>query len=162
MSMQALETAGTGMSAERVRMDVIADNLANANSTRREDGEGPYMRKTVTFEPRSEEQPRALGQFEPPSGLKKFRALSSQGQSMNLDPGHGVRAKSIQEAEGEPKRVHQPGHPDANDEGYVEKPNVNPVEEMVDMIGASRSYEANVSTVENSKQMIQQAMSILQ
>ncbi|MGM0380683.1 MAG: flagellar basal body rod protein FlgC [bacterium] len=141
----AINTAGSGLTAERTRMDVISDNIANANTTRTEDG-GPYMRKVVQFEPRGEEETLL-------SGLTP----SEPGQS-NI--GKGVRVRSITEADGEARRMYEPKHPDANEEGYVLKPNVDPAKEMVDMITATRAYEANVSSIDSAKKMFNEALRI--
>lgn len=143
---QAINASASGMTAERLRMDVIADNLANASATRTEDG-GPYMRKVVTMEPRSE---------------TRFGTLVSMlsNRESTITAGHGVRVTGIQQADGEPRRIYDPEHPDANEDGYVLMPNVEPTKEMVDMITASRAYEANVSSIESSKQMFNQALQI--
>ncbi len=144
----AIDTSATGMTAERLRMDTIADNLANSNTTRTEDG-GPYMRKVVRLEPREKKE----------RGIPGLISLPRQGLSAR-DSGRGVRATEITEAEGEPKRVHDPSHPDAGEDGYVEKPNVEPVKEMVDMITASRAFQANTTAVESAKQMFNRALQI--
>lgn len=143
---QAIDSSASGMTAERLRMDVIADNLANASATRTEGG-GPYMRKVVTMEPREETRFGALV------------SLMESGES-TVTAGQGVRVTGIEQAEGEPRRIYDPEHPDANAEGYVLMPNVEPTKEMVDMITASRAYEANVSAIEASKQMFNQALQI--
>jgi len=146
MSMfRAIDTAGSGLTAERTRMDVISDNLANANTTRTEDG-GPYMRKVVQFEPRRENE----------SLLAKLKPSGPAHSGV----GNGVRVRSITEAGGEPRHVHEPNHPDANEEGYVLKPNVDPAKEMVDMITATRAYEANVSSIDSAKRMFNEALRI--
>lgn len=148
--MNAITTSGSGLTAERLRMEVGADNLANANSTRTEDG-GPYKRKVVALEPREGND----GSF---PDVDTDTILPGQPPT---DPGNGVRVKQIQEADGDPRRAYKPDHPDANDNGYVLYPNVDPVEEMVDLMGASRSYEANVSAIESAKNMFNQAMRIM-
>ncbi len=143
----AINTSASGLTAERLRMDVISDNLANVNTTRTEDG-GPYMRKVVSLEPRN--------------GDSTFPSISSlvPGESANKEAGNGVRVRGIVEAEGEPKRTYSPQHPDANEEGYVLKPNVEPVKEMVDMITASRAYQANTTAISTSKKMFKQGLNI--
>jgi len=142
---RAIDTAGSGLTAERTRMDVISDNLANANTTRTEDG-GPYMRKVVQFEPRQENE----------SLLTGFKPSTPSKQQL----GNGVRVRAITEADGDPRHVYEPEHPDANDEGYVLKPNVDPAKEMVDMITATRAYEANVSSIDSAKKMFNEALQI--
>ncbi|MFB6356034.1 MAG: flagellar basal body rod protein FlgC [bacterium] len=142
-----IDTAASGMTAERMRMDVISDNLANANTTRTEDG-GPYMRKVVRLEPRQDEKSGML----PDVSIDGF---SSQ------HPGNGVRVVGIEQAEGKPRRVFRPNHPDANEEGYLKMPNVEPTKEMVDMITASRAFTANTKAIKTAKGMFNQALQIM-
>jgi flagellar basal-body rod protein FlgC len=129
----SLGISGSGMTAERMRMDVIAENLANADTTRTEDGT-PYRRKEVV--------------------------LQSAGSSFQnvLD---GVQVAGIVDDPTPPRRVYEPGHPDADAQGYVTLPNVNPVTEMVDLITSSRGYEANVTAMNAAKQMFTKTFDIL-
>jgi flagellar basal-body rod protein FlgC len=128
-----LSISASGMTAERLRMDVIAENLANADTTRGPDGK-PYRRKEVVLE-------AAGGSFE---------------QTLN-----GVQVAGIAEDSSPARRVYDPGHPDADKDGYVSLPNVEPVSEMVDLITASRGYEANVQALQASKQMFVKTLDIL-
>jgi flagellar basal-body rod protein FlgC len=145
----SINIAATGLSAERVRIDVIADNMANVNTTRTAEG-GPFRRSRVIMRPRVE-SPYWRSPFLP--------------DSMDNGIGRGVRVAEIQKdyASENPLRW-DPTHPDAVKsgprEGYVELPNVDIVTEMVDLISASRSYEANSSIIEGSKAMFQRAMDI--
>jgi flagellar basal-body rod protein FlgC len=145
----SINIAATGLSAERVRLDVIADNMANVNTTRTDEG-GPYRRSRVVMRPRVE-SPYWRSPFLP--------------DSMDNGIGRGVRVAEIQKdlAAENPLRW-DPTHPDAIKsgprQGYVELPNVDVVTEMVDMISASRSYEANASIIEGSKAMFQRALDI--
>ena len=145
----SINIAATGLSAERVRLDVIADNMANVNTTRTNEG-GPYRRSRVIMRPRVE-SPYWRSPFLP--------------DSMDNGIGQGVRVSEIQKdfSTENPLRW-DPTHPDAIKsgprEGYVELPNVDVVTEMVDMISASRSYEANASIIEGSKAMFQRALDI--
>jgi len=145
----SINIAATGLSAERVRLDVIADNMANVNTTRTNEG-GPYRRSRVVMRPRVE-SPYWRSPFLP--------------QSMDNGIGRGVRVAEIQKdlSTENPLRW-DPTHPDAIKsgprQGYVELPNVDVVTEMVDMISASRSYEANASIIEGSKTMFQRALDI--
>lgn len=136
------DIAGSGMSAERLRLDVIANNLANARTTRTADG-GPYRRQRVVFAPREEPVPR--------------RPFSHWLRGAR---GAGVRVVGIVPDPEPPRRVWDPYHPDADEEGYVLLPNVDVVTEMVDMISATRAYEANVSVMQAAKTMAQAALEI--
>ena len=118
MSFNIFDIAGSGMTAQRVKMDTVASNIANINTTRQADGsKGVYVKKDVSF-------------------------------------------RTIYEAEDGVKTVYDPSHPDADEEGYVDLPNINLVEEMVGMISASKAYEANATVAENVKTMMQSAMNI--
>ena len=145
----SINISATGLSAERVRMDVIADNMANANTTRTAEG-GPFRRSRVVLRPRVE-SPYWRSPFLP--------------QSLDNGIGRGVRVMEIQKdyATENPLRW-DPTHPDAIKsgprQGYVELPNVNIVTEMVDLVSASRAYEANSAIIEGSKAMFQRALDI--
>lgn len=138
---QAIDASASGMTAERLRMDVISNNIANANTTRTAEG-GAYRRQMVVFEPRS--------------------AQTSFGQmlSQQMDTGEGVRVTGITKDTSPFKLMYDPNHPDANREGYVEMPNISIVNEMVDMITASRAYEANVTAANAAKSMAMKALDI--
>jgi flagellar basal-body rod protein FlgC len=145
----SINIAATGMSADRVRLDVIADNMANVNTTRTAEG-GPFRRSRVIMRPRVE-SPYWRSPFLP--------------QTMDNGIGRGVRVVEIQkDMDAKNRLVYDPTHPDAiksgDRAGYVEMPNVDIVTEMVDMISASRSYEANAAVIEGSKAMFQRALSI--
>ncbi|GAB6089866.1 flagellar basal body rod protein FlgC [Spirochaeta dissipatitropha] len=146
---RAINTAASGLSAQRLRQDVIADNIANASTTRTPEG-GPYRRSRVIVRPRVE-QPYWRSPFIP--------------QALDNGVGNGVRVTGIEkDMDAELRLVYDPTHPDAIKsgprEGYVEMPNVNLVEEMVDMISASRSYDANSQVINGAKQMFNRALSI--
>lgn len=138
----SINISSTGMTAERTRMDIISENIANANTTRTSNGT-PYKRKMVVFE---ENKPDFS------SVLKS--AVDSTNKST------GVKITNIVEDETPYKKIYEPGHPDANDEGYVEMPNVDVVKEMVDMISATRAYEANITSLNSSKSMFMKALDI--
>ena len=133
----ALNVSATGLTAERLRMDVTAENLANAQSTRAANGTGPYKRKEVVLE----------------------QAGSTFADS--LQAARGVRVAGIVEDSTPPRRVYDPGHPDADAQGYVTMPNVNTVTEMTDLIGASRAYEANVTAMQTAKSMFARTLDLL-
>ena len=145
----SINIAATGLTADRVRLDVIADNMANVNTTRTPEG-GPFRRSRVIMRPRVA-SPYWRSPFLP--------------KSLDNGIGRGVRVAEIQkDYSTENKLKFDPTHPDAIKsgprEGYVELPNVDVVTEMVDMISASRSYEANASIIEGSKSMFQRALDI--
>ena len=141
-----IDTAASGMTAERLRMDVISNNIANANTTRTQEG-GPYHRRYVVFRPRDDRHQKSF---------EKFLRDSSRDRK----PGEGVRAVRIEADDTQGPLVYDPGHPDANADGYVERSNVNIVAEMVDMITAHRAYEANTTTISAAKSMITKALEI--
>lgn len=143
-----IDAAASGLTAERLRMDVISNNIANVNSTRTVNG-GPFKRKYVIFQPREAEK-------------NSFSAMleGAMNKGNKNRAGDGVRAIGIGTDDSMGKLVYDPGHPDANADGYVELPNVDIVTEMVDMITASRAYEANVTTINAAKSMAQQALNI--
>jgi len=138
----AIGTAASGLSAERMRMDVTAENLANAQTTRGADGQ-PYKRKVVVLQ---EDAPRSFG--------------STLDGVMNAK-GSRVRVAQIAQDTTPNRLVYDPGHPDADPRGYVSMPNVQPVTEMVDLISASRGYEANVTVMQTAKQMFTKTLEIL-
>lgn len=141
-----IDAAASGLTAERLRMDVISNNIANANTTRTREG-GAYHRRYVVFEPR---QARSQSPFD--SMLQSMTDKATAGE--------GVRAVSIEADPEQGPLVYDPGHPDANAEGYVERPNVNIVSEMVDMITASRAYEANATSINAAKAMVNRVLDI--
>ena len=140
--LDALHISSSGMSAQRVRMNVISSNLANANTTRTPQG-GAYRRKDVVFATH-----QGSGPFQ--------NVLKSQTGS----PLSGVRVVGIITDPRAPQLKYDPQHPDANRQGYVTMPNVNLVEEMVNMISATRSYEAGVAAINASKSMALKALEI--
>lgn len=135
--------SASGLTAQRLRLDIIANNLANVETTRTEAG-GPYRRQVAVFAAR---QDNTFGRY-------MDQALAER------SPGQGVRVTRIDEDPSPFERRYQPGHPDADDEGYVLYPNVNVVTEMVDMISASRSYEANAAAFNASKGMALKALEL--
>jgi flagellar basal-body rod protein FlgC len=145
----SISVAATGLTANRMRLDVIANNMANVSTTRTTEG-GPFRRSRVVMRPVTE-SPFWRSPFLP--------------DSMDDGLGKGVRVVEVQkDLKTEPRYVYDPTHPDAilsgPREGYVEMPNVDVVTEMTDMISASRSYEANAAIIEGSKSMFQRALDI--
>nr|WP_231699354.1 flagellar basal body rod protein FlgC [Limnochorda pilosa] len=133
----SMDVSASGLTAERLRMDLIASNLANAETTRTPEG-GPYRRLMAILVP----EPTQTGR-EPQSRK-----------------GGGVRVQAVVRDPNPPRLVYQPDHPDADAEGYVAYPNVNPVTEMVDLITATRAYEANVAAFNAAKGMALKALEI--
>ena len=135
--MGSMTTSATGMTAQQLRTDLISQNLANVNTTRDENGE-PYRRKIAVF---AEKTNNGFG-----SALNK--ALGTSGK--------GVKVSMVAEdTDTDMKMVYDPSHPDADENGYIYRPNVNPVEEMADMISANRSYQTAVQLAANAKKMMQ-------
>jgi flagellar basal-body rod protein FlgC len=133
MSISSLRISGSGLSAERARLDTVSRNIANAETTRRSDGKtGPYLRQMVRFE-------AITGEDGKPGGVKVTDTLEQK---------EGVRS------------IHLPGHRDADTQGNVAMPNVDIVEEMVDMIAATRAYEANIGAANATKTMISRAIEL--
>ena len=140
----SLDIGASGLTAQRLRMDTISQNIANVNTTRTENGT-PYRRREVVFEERT--------------GSDSFASKLSNATD-KLHSGKGVRVTKIAEDSSEFKKVYDPGHPDADAEGYVSMPNVDIVTEMVNMISATRSYEANVTSINATKSMALKALEI--
>ena len=140
----AMEVSASGLTAERMRMDVVAQNLANANTTRGVDGQ-PYRRKEVVLAERQGEQSFGAALAGAMSGGKPA----------------GVEVAAIAEDQTPLKQVYDPGHPDADANGYVQMPNVDSVAEMVDLISAQRAYEANVTAMQAAKQMFSKTLELL-
>ena len=144
--LDSLNISASGMTAERLRMDVVANNLANVNTTRTPEG-GPFRRQVVVFAPGS----RSFGDT--------LSASLSGGNSGDASL-RGVQVQGIIPDRSPLKRVYEPGHPDADAQGYVSMPNIDTVTEMVDMMSATRAYEADVSAVDAVKSMAQKAIDI--
>ena len=146
MRLSGLDISASALTAQRLRMDVVASNIANADVTRGRLVDGkwvPYQRKMVVMESKQ------MSPFE----QKLNNAINSQSEL-------GVKVTKIIGDQTSFKRVYYPTHPDSDDQGYVWLPNVDPLKEMVDMISASRSYEANVTALNASKAMYMKALEI--
>lgn len=145
----SINIAATGMAAERLRTDVISDNIANASTTRTQDG-GAFKKSTVIMRPVSDGNPQWHNPFAP--------------SYLDNGPGKGVKVMEIVKDNSQGRLVYDPNHPDAiksgPNMGYVEYPNVNIVNEMVDLIAASRAYEANATVVDGAKDMFTAALDI--
>ena len=160
-----LSISASSLRAQRVRQNVIASNLANAETTRGADG-GPYKKQFVVLrEAKHEPEKRfVFGEGE------KMRGFTTQPDHMPIpasgfpiareNVGSGVEVAAIEQDTSAPRLVYDPTHPDANKEGYVAMPNVNVVSEMTDMISATRSYEASVTAMNSAKAMLMKALEL--
>lgn len=137
----AIKISASGLAAQRTRLNVLSSNLANANSTRTAEGEGPYQRRDPIFEA------APLGEFE--------KALDRESKKMSA-----VKVPEIRTDTRPGTRLFDPSHPDAGPDGYVEMPNVNVVTELTDIMATSRGYEANVTAMNSAKQMVNAALNI--
>ena len=143
----ALSVSASGMAAQRTRAELLVENLANAETTRTPDG-GPYRRKDAVFESTTVGSPFASVLFQQAEG-------SGEGSA------NGVTVADVVTDMRDPERRYLPGHPDADAEGYVAFPRMNPAEDMVDLMSASRGYEANVAAIGAVKDMIQRSIDLL-
>lgn len=134
----SVRISASGLDAQNVRMEVAANNVANAQTTHGADGKS-FRRKEVVFASELE------------------HAIGGQRRASDLN---GVRIQAIVEDNRQPIRVYRPGHPDADSDGYVNMPNVNPVEEMVNMMSASRAYDANLAAIKSATEMARKALEI--
>ena len=142
--LSALDVGASALTAQRLRMDTISQNIANANTTRTENGT-PYRRRVVIFEEKSQGTP--FSEYLTASSKERFT-------------GKGVKVARIVEDTSPFKKVYDPGNPDADSEGYVEMPNVDIITEMVNMISATRAYEANITSINSTKSMAMKALEI--
>lgn len=138
----SISVSASGMSAERQRAEVLVENIANADTTRTATG-GPYHRQDVVFQSQDVTAP-----------------FSSIFDSQMTSQGTGVGISQVITDQSAPDRRYMPGHPDADKDGYVSFPKINPAEDMVDLLGASRSYEANISAISAVKDMIERSIDL--
>jgi len=137
----AISIGASGMAAQRIRAELLTENLANSETTRTPEG-GPYRRKDAVFESTPSESP--------------FSSVFNA----QLEAAGGVAVSQVMTDQRPPEMRYMPGHPDANAEGYVAMPRVNPAEDMVDLMGAARSYQANVAAIGAVKDMIQKSIDL--
>ncbi|MFH0920775.1 MAG: flagellar basal body rod protein FlgC [Fibrobacterota bacterium] len=159
-----INISASGLRAQRVKQNIIATNLANAETTRTKDG-GPYKRQSVILESNPNEFDYRLV-----FGPEHMQGTITKKNHMFIPKpdfpiitekiGSGVTVNSIQEDTAPPRLVYDPSHPDANADGYVAMPNVNVIQEMTDMITATRAYEANVTALGATKGMLMKALEI--
>lgn len=141
--LNSINISASGLTAEKLRMDVISRNIANVNTTRTADGT-PYRRQVVAFQEGDKQM-----------SFSEYLSDASKGMI-----GSGVKVVGIEEDKTPFKSVYDPGHPDADEQGYVKMPNVDIMTEMVNMISASRAYEANVTAINSAKSMALKALEI--
>jgi flagellar basal-body rod protein FlgC len=142
----ALSVSASGMNAQRVRAELLVENMANAETTRTPEG-GPYRRKDVVFQSEQEQSP--------------FASILSGQMSDGDATATGVTVSDVIVDQRDPQKRYLPGHPDADADGYVSFPNLNPAEEMVDLVSSSRGYQANVASMTSIKEMIQRSIDLL-
>lgn len=146
-----MEASGSAMRAERVRAEVVAANMANSETTRTEAGV-PYRRQHVVFE--------ANGMEEEFGHSVREMSFAVSASTREIEAPGGVRVAQVLEDNAPPLKRYDPGHPDADSEGYVAYPDINPLTEMVDLMGATRAYGLNSSAVQAEKGMITSALEI--
>lgn len=139
----SISVSASGMAAERERAELLVENMANAETTRTPDG-GPYRRKDVVFESQ-------------PVGSAFSSVLQSEMNATTM----GVTVSDVVVDQSDPEKRYMPGHPDADQDGYVSFPRINPAEDMVDLVDTSRNYESNVAAISAVKDMIQQSINLL-
>ena len=144
---------GSGMTAQQLRLDVISENITNINTTRTQEGEGPYRRKTVVMEAETNKNGFRSAMMR---AARRGSAISSRG----VGAAGGVRVTEIGEDESEFPLVFDPTHPDANEAGYVEMPNITLVKEVTDAMAASQAYSADVTAFNILKQVVARAIDI--
>lgn len=150
--LNSFNICASGLTAQRQRMDIIAENISNINTTRTEDDGGPYTRKMVVF------QPIAQSDFKETFNTLEKNTRRTVGRDTELS--QGVMVTQIVEDESEYKTVYDPTHPDANEAGYVLYPNVEVLKETTDAMAASRAYEANITAFNAIKAMATKGMEI--
>ena len=158
--LNSFDISGYGLSAQRVRVNIISENIANANTTRTEEG-GPYRRKEVVFKAMNFD--KMLNDSLETGYLKYENPLDEVGEdnAVAKPPIQSVIVDKIVRDDRKPILKYDPSNPDANSKGYVAYPNINPVVEMTDLVEATRSYQANVAAFQSAKSMAQSAINIL-
>ncbi len=149
--LSSMNIVGSGLTAQQVRLDVISENVTNANTTRLENGEGPYRRKMTVFQAENGRNAFRMAMARAAQGLAPNRGYESVG---------GVKVTQIAEDPTDFKLVYDPTHPDANEDGYVELPNVDMVKEITDAMAATQAYSANVTAFNALKAVVSKGMEI--
>lgn len=149
--LSSMNIVGSGLTAQQLRLDIVAENVTNSQTTRRADGEGAYRRKMVVFEAQDGRNDFRRAMARAASGLSPRTSYNNEG---------GVRVTQIVEDPSPMKLVFDPQHPDANEEGYVEMPNVDMVKEMTDAMAATQAYTANVTMLNTMKSVLSKGLEI--
>ena len=142
---------GSGLTAQQLRLDIVSENITNSNTTRVENGEGAYRRKTVVFEAMSGKDNFRAAMARAAAGLAPNKGYETAG---------GVRVAEIGEDQSPMKLVYDPTHPDANEQGYIEMPNVDMVKEIADAMAATQAYSANVTALNALKAVVSKGLEI--
>ena len=142
---------GSGLTAQQLRLDIVSENITNSNTTRVENGEGAYRRKTVVFEAMSVKDNFRAAMARAAAGLAPNKGYETAG---------GVRVAEIGEDQSPMKLVYDPTHPDANEQGYIELPNVDMVKEIADAMAATQAYSANVTALNALKAVVSKGLEI--
>ena len=148
-----IDVIGSGFTAQQLRLDVISENIVNMNTTRTENGEGPYRRKTVVFEAQSR-----VNRFQDVLNQARYAATGVAGRSYRTQG--GVRVVEVGEDPSDFKLKYDPEDPDANEDGYVEMPNVDLVKEITDGMAASQAFSANITAFNLLKGLISKGLEI--
>lgn len=165
MSFDMFDVSASGMHAQRIKMDTVSSNIANANTTRNANGEKEvYKKKEVAFQAvykgKLGEHTFPHGSVQPVMDIQDGPYLRGGVSTSNEGLSQGVEVARIQESKTPYRKVYDPTHPDADAEGFLTLPNINVVEEMVNMVNASKAYEANAAIANTAKTMIQAALGI--
>ena len=147
--LSSLNIVASGLTAQQLRLDIVGENVTNSTTTRVEDGEGSYRRKMVVFEAKTGRD-----------GFRRAMARAQSGMVPNGQTAGGVRVTQIVEDPSPMKLVYDPTHPDANEDGYVEMPNVDMVKEIADAMAASRAFASNVTAFNTLKSVISSGLEI--
>ncbi len=158
---KALEISASGMTVQRQKMDAVSQNIANVDTSRTKDG-GPYKRVRITVSETTNKQSFSSAMKRAHGKLIKTNSKHIDGKTRigNRTETPQVTGESIVDPASSSKLVYEPGHPDADEKGYVQMPDIEIINEMVDMISANRAYEANIAAVSSAKRMISEAMEI--
>ena len=147
--MNTINIVGSGLTAQQLRLDIVAENVTNSQTTRVENGEGAYRRKMVVFEAKTGRD-----------GFRRAMARASTGMVPAGQTAGGVRVAQIVDDPSPMKLVYDPTHPDANEDGYVEMPNVDMVKEIADAMAATQAFTSNVTMFNTMKTVVTDALQI--